>query len=65
MCKPHNFVTILIVFASCLLSVSSCEDKPLDDEIGQDEFLVAQPSGYINLSAQATANSYILTQGGP
>ena len=64
MCKPQDFVTILILFASCLLSVSSCEDKPLDDEIGQDEFLVAQPSGYINLSAQATANSYILTQGG-
>ena len=64
MCKPQDFVTILIVFASCQLSVSSCEDKPLDDEIAQDEFIVAQPSGYINLSAEVTANSYILTQGG-
>ena len=64
MYKSKCFVTILIVSAVSLLSVSSCEDKLLDDEIAQDEFIVAQPSGYINLSAEVTANSYILTQGG-
>lgn len=64
MYKSKDFVTILIVSAVSLLSVSSCEDKLLDDEIAQDEFIVAQPSGYINLSAEMTANSYILTQGG-
>ena len=64
MYKSKDFVTILIVSAVFLLSVSSCEDKLLDDEIAQDEFIVAQPSGYINLSAEMTANSYILTQGG-
>ena len=64
MYKSKDFVTILIVSAVFLLSVSSCEDKLLDDEIAQDEFIVTQPSGYINLSAEMTANSYILTQGG-